>query len=173
MATAKQVEQMASRPDRVASESPLHEYRIYGTRNVKHVRIVGEVIKYSQVYERDPYSQVQNFLYKRAMFGLKMYTAEEIETMHWEKRTRIQKVYKRAQQVLNLWKQELANDWSNHLLQVLFPKSQLIKELVEGSFVDPAFKNTVTFDDLGVTKDKIIAKLHEEGVLPQDFYSLK
>jgi hypothetical protein len=173
MATAKQVEQMASRPDRFASESPLNEYRIYGTRNVKHVRIVGEVTKYSQVYERDPYSQVQNFLYKRAMMGLKMYAPEEIETMHWEKRNRIQKVYKRTQKILNLWKQELANDWTNHLLQVLFPKSQLINELVEGSFVDPAFKNTVTFEDLGVTKAKIIAKLHEEGVLPPDFYSLK
>jgi hypothetical protein len=150
MATAKQVEQMSSRENRFASESLLREYRIYGTRDVKHIRIVGELTKYSQVYERDPYSQVQNFLYKRAMMGLKM----------------------RTQKILNLWKQELTNDWTNQLLKVLFPKSPFITELVEGSFVDPEFKNIMTFEDLGITKEKIIAKLHKEGILPPNFYSL-
>lgn len=172
MATVTQVEQIATRSEKFVSESLLNEYHIYGTRNVKHVRIVGELTKYSQVYERDPYSQVQNFLYKRAMMGLKLYTPEEIESMHWQKRVRIQKVYKRTQQVLNLWKQELVNNWTNRLFKTLFPKSALITELVEGSFIDPAFKNTISFDDLGITKEKIIAKLHNEGVLPSDFYSL-
>ena len=74
----------------------------------------GKNIKtYSLQFEKDPYSQQQNLLYKRAMFGLNIYSKEEIQQMHWQKRKRIKKVQIRAQKELNLWKQELVNNLTN------------------------------------------------------------
>ena len=67
-------------------------------------------------YERDKFNGYQNFLYKRALFGLAVYTQEELEKMHTDKKKRIQKVHSRAQHILNLWKQELANQWVTALL---------------------------------------------------------
>lgn len=151
----------------------LQDYRIYGSRNVKHYRVYGEPEKYSQQYERDPYSLKQNLLYKRAMFGLGIYKPEEVKAMHYQKRKRIKAVHKRAQKILNIWKQELTNLWTNRFFEVVFPKSPFTKELSEGSqIVDPEFKNTLSFQDLGVSKEDVIQKLMDEGVLPPDFKSL-
>lgn len=158
--------------EQVASQA-LQEYRLYGSRHVKHYRVYGEPEKYSQKYERDPYSQVQNFLYKRAMIGLSIYNQQEIKEMHWEKRKRIRKVHKRAQRILNTWKQEVMIQATNLFFMNLFPNNNITKELVEGSEPDPAFKNTLDFKDLGITKDMIVEKLVGEGVLPPDFHSLK
>ena len=47
----------------------------------------------------------QHFLFKRILHGLKMYKQDEVEKMHWDKKRRITKVRKRAQKVINEWKQ--------------------------------------------------------------------
>ena len=69
-------------------------------------------------------SEYQNFLYKRAMYGLKMYSEEEIKKMHWQKRNRIKKVQSRTQIMLNTWKQRKMVDISNEIF-ALFNKSHL------------------------------------------------
>jgi hypothetical protein len=38
--------------------------------------------------------------------------------------------------------------------------------------LDPEFKNTLTFKDLKISKDDIIAIFIEEGVLPKNFHSI-
>jgi hypothetical protein len=131
--------------------------------------------RYSQ-YEQDPYNEMQNFLYKRALFGLRMYTAEEIKEMHSQKRKRIVKVNKRAQNVLNLWKQEKVISYTN----IVFGKfnglsSSFAKDLISDMYStpDPKFKCKTPFKDLGIGKEDIVGKLVEEGVLPPDFNNLK
>ena len=52
-------------------------------------------------YEVDQYSQYQNFLYKRALYGLKSLPVEEVEKMSEQKKIRINRVNRRAQRVLN------------------------------------------------------------------------
>ena len=164
MATSQTVVRFGCRYERVIYTPPPRKFRY---RNAKDIQ------PYAQVYERDPYSQQQNFLYKRALFGLSVYTQEEIETMHWQKRKRIQKVHKRTQRELNLWKQELINDWTNKLFNTLFPDQNITRYLIgEGSFVDSEFKSTVSFPDLGIQKEDIITKLISAGTLPANFNTL-
>ena len=57
----------------------------------------------------DQYSQYQNFLYKRALYGLKSLPTEEVEKMSKPKKIRISRVHRRAQRVLNEAKQSKSN----------------------------------------------------------------
>lgn len=124
--------------------------------------------RYSQ-YEKDPYNEYQNFLYKRALFGLKMYTAEELKDMHWQKKKRIKKVHKRTQYELNLWKQEKTIAITNMVIG-LFNNSSLAEEIqTEHSQPDPKFISTLSFKDLGIEKKEIINRLIHKGILSADF----
>ena len=124
-------------------------------------------------YEQDKYSIYQNYLYKRALYGLDALNQEELATMCSKKKQRIVNVYKRAQVVLNTFKQKLTIKYSNSLFNILFPNSNLTKELVNLNETDEKFKNTLTFKDLNIDKDKIITIFIAEGILPKNFLSLK
>lgn len=125
-------------------------------------------------YEKDPFNSYQNFLYKRALFGLSVYTQEELEKMHSDKKKRVEKVHSRAQSVLNLWKQELAGQWTIKLLSSIFWHSELVKEFGEkfGNETDPGYISKMDFKSLGVSKVDIINKLIQEKILPNNFYQL-
>ena len=140
----------------------LNKYQLYGS-NYQKIE-----------YERDPFNAYQNFLYKRALFGLSVYTEDELSKMHWDKKKRIDKVHKRAQDVLNVWKQELANHWCSHLLNTFFWHSNFVKDYKE-KFVcetDPDYISTLEFKDLGISKKEIVDKLISTKVLPFNFYEL-
>jgi len=126
-------------------------------------------------YERDVFNNHQNFLYKRALFGLSMYEPAELELMHWDKKRRISKVHKHAQGILNIWKQQMINKITNEFLDKIFKNSNIIKDITGkyGNYTDPAYISTVDFKSIGITKGHIIDKLIIEGVLPYDFYELK
>lgn len=131
--------------------------------------------KYS-VYEKDQFNSYQNFLYKRALFGMSMYTPAEVTIMHWDKRRRIEKVSKHAQKILNIWKQQIINIITNDMLRMIFTeKSGLVKEIINdcGNYTDPTFISIIDFKSLGVTKPMIVDKLIVEKVLPFNFYQLK
>ena len=144
----------------------LSEYQSYGNKIHKK--------RYVE-YERDEFNSYQNFLYKRALFGLSVYQEEELSKMHWDKKKRIQKVHERAQSVLNVWKQELANKWAADGLREVFHHSSLIKNMVEifANHTDPEYISTLEFKDLGIDKKDIVKKLIQEKVLPNNFYELK
>lgn len=123
-------------------------------------------------YEVDKYSQVQNHLYKRALYGLKMFSAEELTLMHKDKRKRITKVHKRAQRSLNIMKQERVNQITNRIFDMFFPKTNITKSLLElESLTDPKFRNTLELKGLGITKDHMIERFIGEGILPKDFHN--
>ncbi len=73
-------------------------------------------------YERDPYNEYQNFLYKRALYGMTVYTEEDQKAMHWEKKRRIQAVHEKTQSILNLWKQQIVDKLSSHIFRIFFPR---------------------------------------------------
>lgn len=119
-------------------------------------------------------SDYQNFLYKRALFGLSVYTDEEIKAMNFGKRTRIIKVHRHAQNVLNIWKQQIVNKLSTHLFVTFFPKTEFAKYLMDTEEVtDVKHINKLTFHDLKISKKEITDKLIKEGILPKDYYELK
>ena len=123
-------------------------------------------------YETDGYSQYQTYLYKRALYGLDALTQQELATMCSKKKQRIINVYKRAQVVLNKFKQELTIQYTNLLFQTLFPNSPLTDALLANTETDEKFKNTLTFKDLGIEKKDIISIFITEGILPKNFLSL-
>ena len=123
-------------------------------------------------YEQDKYSTYQNYLYKRALYGLDALSEKELATMCSKKKQRIINVYKRAQSVLNIFKQKVTIEYTNKLFETLFPKSSFTKALVECTETDEKFKNTLNFKDLNINKDDIISIFIAEGILPKNFLSL-
>lgn len=143
----------------------LEEFQLYGSQ------INGN--RYTE-YEVDPFNQYQNFLYKRALFGLKMYSPEEVADMTAAKKSRILKLHRRSQRVLNIYKQELVNKFTNNLFTKLFPNSSITKALIgELNYTDPEFINKMDFKTLGVSKTDIVDRLIIEKILPKNFYDLK
>lgn len=124
-------------------------------------------------YETDEYNQYQNYLYKRALFGLNALTKEELDTMCSKKKQRIMNVYKRAQSVLNVYKQSITIKYTNQIFQSLFPHSPWTDAMIANSETDEKFINTLNFKDLGIDKQQIIAIFISEGVLPKNFLSLE
>lgn len=128
-----------------------------------------------QVYEKDPYNSRQNFLYKRALIGVGVYNSAEIADMSNDKLKRINKIHRKTQTVLNLWKQEVLIGKSNKLIAGLFsvPQYGLLKEILNDTAIDKEFVCTLSFKDLGITKNSVINRLITEKILPKNFYELK
>ena len=124
-------------------------------------------------YEVDSYSPYQNYLYKRALFGLNSLTEIEINTICNKKKQRINNVYKRAQIVLNNFKQQVTINYSNFIFKTLFPNSPITDFLITEVETDEKFINTLNFKDLNISKDDIITIFIQEGILPKNFLSLK
>jgi competence CoiA-like predicted nuclease len=123
-------------------------------------------------YEQDSYNNYQNHLYKRALYGLSAFTQQELATMCSKKKQRVSKVYMKGQNVINLYKQKLTNAYSNFIFKTLFPESPLTQFFIETEETDVEFKNTLTFKDLGITKDQVIGLFITEGILPKNFHEL-
>ena len=72
----------------------------------------------------------QHFLFKRVLHGLKLYKKEEIDKMHWDKKRRIIKVWKRSQNVINKWKQWLCHKKANAIFAI-FENSKDAQALIK------------------------------------------
>lgn len=140
-------------------------------KDVKNYQL--NVSKVYLQYEQDKYSEYQNYLYKRALYGLNSLNEQEIVTMCSKKKQRIVNVYKRAQIVLNKLKQDITISYSNFIFKTLFPNSPITEYLLSDTETDTSFKNTLTFRDLDINKDKIITIFMSEGILPKNFLSLE
>jgi hypothetical protein len=124
-------------------------------------------------YEQDGFTAYQNYLYKRALYGLDALTEKELATMCSKKKQRIINVYKRAQITLNKFKQQVTIQYSNAIFNTFFPNSPITQFLLTDTETDEKFKNTLTFKDLGIEKQDIIAIFIAEGILPKNFLDLK
>lgn len=118
------------------------------------------------------YSEYQDFLYKRIVLGLSMYTPEEVSNMHWQKRNRIVKVQKRAWKEINLWKQSRIIEITNKIFS-LFHHSPVANQLISDfSESDSNFDCKLSFKELKVNKDTVIDLLLAKGLLPANFHRL-
>ena len=123
-------------------------------------------------YQQDKYSSYQNYLYKRALYGLESLSKEELSSTCSKKLERIKRVHFKAQQVINVYKQKLTIEYTNLLFKTLFPESPLTDFFIGNSEVDEKFTNKLTFKDLKISKDDIISIFIEEGVLPKNFMDI-
>lgn len=128
-----------------------------------------------QYYEKHYLSDYQSFLYNRVMYGLSVYSQEEINTMNPKKRKRIIKVHKRALKILNELKQKIIIKITNEWFERCFGKSEFARQLIENysDICDPEFKVKVSFDDLKINQKMIIDLFISEGILPNNFNELK
>lgn len=159
---------------------------VYSTRNnlfykgrLNNYQLEGNKInnkKYT-TYEQGIYNEYQNELYSRVMYGLSVFSKEELELMHWEKKKRINKVHVRTKEVLNIWKQEITNSLFQRIFRPIFSinNRDFARDLIYlyGSETDPEIKVNISFKTLGVSKKQIIAKLIEKNILSKNFYELK
>ena len=78
-------------------------YHYYGllTEYQLHPPSIVNSLSYAKL---NPY---QHFLFKRVLHGLKVYKPEEVRKLHWDKKRRITKVWKRGQREINAWKLSL------------------------------------------------------------------
>jgi len=125
-------------------------------------------------FEKDPYNSYQNFLYNRALFGLSIYSQDEISKMSIEKKKRINKSYKKCQVVVNLLKQEVTNQLANEFFVRIFPGMEITNSLVNyfGTEGHPDHVNNMSFKMLKINKPLVIARLIERKVLPKNFNQL-
>lgn len=126
-----------------------------------------------KIPKQQPLNEQQLFMYDRVLYGLGMYDKEEVALMHPDKKKRILKVQRRAQTLINLWKQRIVIELSNYLFVTIFPDSPITKELVEKfSEPDELFINRMPLRKLKITRQQLIDRFIKEGILPKNFYQL-
>tara|TARA_R110002012_G_scaffold236249_1_gene409968 strand:+ start:3433 stop:3906 length:474 start_codon:yes stop_codon:yes gene_type:complete len=145
------------------------------SQQTAHLNRLGILDNYNK-YENVNYSKLnpkQHFLFKRVLHGLKLYKKEEINKMHWDKKRRIIKVWKRSQHVINKWKQRLCHNKANAIFAI-FTHSKSAKELIAVPFeYMPDFKNKMSLKDCGIEYEHLIIKFIEEGLLPGNYFNIK
>jgi hypothetical protein len=123
-------------------------------------------------YDNGELNSYQNYLYKRALYGLKGLPETELATMCLAKQKRINKVHFRAQRLLNVYKHTITKKLTDSILLTLFPKSALAQSIAAYDEVDEVFTNSLSFKDLGISKEDIIELFIQEKILPGNFYSI-
>lgn len=133
-----------------------------------------KVPKYS-VYHREELTEYQLYLYRRALYGLGAFTEEELKTMCYKKKKRINAVNKKAQKSINVLKQEKINYFCNIIYEKCLQRSKTAKVALTSVLftTDPRFISKLDFKSLGISQKNIITKLIEDEVLPNNFYKLK
>ena len=87
MNVSDRIKAVKNREDRIMYKGLYKDFQTFGESAKK--------TKCSQPLTKS-YTEEQNFLYKRVMFGLTVYGPEELKTLHWQKRKRIIKVHKKT-----------------------------------------------------------------------------
>ena len=140
-----------------------------------HLNRLGILDQFNK-HEKIDYSKLnpkQHFLFKRVLHGLKLYKREEINKMHWDKKRRIIKVWKRSQEVINKWKQWLCHKKANAIFAI-FKCSKDAKALIAVPFeYMPDYKNKMSLNDCGIEYEHLIVKFIEEGLLPGNYFDIK
>ena len=157
-----QENQLSRRIERYQYLGLLAEYQLHSPSLINS-------IEYSKL---NPY---QHFLFKRVLHGLNVYKPEEVNKLHWDKRRRVTRVWKRGQKEINRWKQTLCNKKINAYLSKTFTHSPLAQALarVPADQTSDSYKNTQTFKDLGIVYEDVILKFMSLGLLPRNYFTLK
>lgn len=120
-------------------------------------------------------NKTQNFYYKRAILGLRIYKPEELSMMTYQKKERIKKVYRKSQNIIKVLRYRKLIEQSNNVLHMFFKSGNVFNQLMQenGTFITPDMEVTITDKQLGLSKDEILSALLESGVLGPNFLNLK
>ena len=129
-------------------------------------------------------SEYQHQLYKTAVLGLKAFSKKELYKMSIATKKKIVEFYKKAQVILNRWKQQLVNEMFEQLCSIdcikfeYNPFQKVFDETVIGikkfgHQVDDTVECTLTFAQLKISREQVIQKLIDERILPSNFYQIQ
>lgn len=126
------------------------------------------------VYEKreNKYSTYQNTLYRRALFGLKGLSSEELAQLNNQEKEYITRKYYKTQKILNVFKQQVVIQYSNCVMKQFFPHSKITSEMLKDTETDAKFINTLSFNDLNITKEHLVQLLMEKRILPENFLTI-
>lgn len=150
----------------------------YYKGNLKDYQLHGNSFKGSQYHEANSkleLSPYQNKLYLIALYGCAVLTPEEVNNIPYSKKEKIQRQNKHAQNVLNWYKQEVANKFLNLFFDTFFPKSKITEEITKTKYSKPhpLHKSTIDLKSLRITKLEIINLFIENRILPTNFMVIK
>ena len=155
-----EIARIKKREERYAYIGILTEYQL-------HPKGLIQSLNYTKL---NPY---QHFLFKRVLHGLNMYDKTEIENMHWDKKRRIKRVWRKGQDAINEFKQYVCYKNANKIFSI-FKHSPLAKAFIDEPFeYVPSIRNKMTLKDVDLTYEDVIIKFMEKGLLPKNFLSIK
>ena len=94
--------------------------------------------------------------------------------MHWDKKRRIKRVWKRGQREINAWKQTICNRAANEIFKI-FHHSPFAKAILSISVdnTSDTYNNTMSLKELGIKYEDVILFFMGKGLLPSNFLQLK
>ena len=155
----KQIESIKNREERYNYYGLLEQYQLRPDEfnNISYKKLTPE----------------QHFLFKRVLHGLKVYKLEEVNKLHWDKKKRIIKVWKRSQREINAWKQTISNKRIN-----AYPRKTFRGESVNALLAIPVtdvmddYTNKLSLKDLGISYEDLIIFFMSKGLLPKNFLTI-
>lgn len=122
------------------------------------------------------YNRKQNELYHRLIYGYNLYTKEQLYAMNSTKKHRIKRNFIKAQSIINIMKQEILIEKTNAMFKFIYnnnnKKDNILTNIIKENKPDPKFICTLSFKDLGITKQDIITRFIKEKILPLNYYSM-
>lgn len=149
----------------VFKEQGLNDLQLYGNK------LNG--VSYQGVTDVE-FNTRQQRMYKRLIYGIENIPKAELQTIEKKERERIIARHARAQEVINIYKNEVMAVMCDKIFGKIFWNSPIAKEMVAFSSDPETLKeeNTLSFRELGIKKHQIAGKLIESGLLPVNFFQL-
>lgn len=137
-------------------------------------------VKNIQIYGKNTYQNVEEFgfnkiqqqLYAQAVYGLKSIPNEVLMEMRVEAIRTIQRRHLKAKEVINNYKQEVSNKKVDDFLAKLFPKSPIIKQMLNVKGIDPNIQCFISLKELGISPKMLAERFVKFKVLPENFFKL-
>lgn len=137
------------------------------TRNIS---LFGKTFKETKASEikKDFLTPQQRELFDDLVYAKNRMTKSEINNLPLIKKYRVKVLSKEVEKVLTRWKNEIVYSKIDSLLLKLFPKSPVIKQLVNIGYedVEDLYKNNISIHSL-VTETQIAQYLSDKGLFPK------
>tara|TARA_R110000764_G_scaffold54201_1_gene118089 strand:- start:1632 stop:2174 length:543 start_codon:yes stop_codon:yes gene_type:complete len=170
MLSQNQITQLETIETKNLLSQTLQRYNYYGLLKEYQLHPVSVTnnFKYAKL------NSYQHFLFKRVLHGLNVYTKEEVEKLHWDKKRRITKVWKRSQKEINAWKQMICNKKVNDYFKRTFkgPTVEFIISIPASETLEN-YNNKLTFKELNIEYEDVILLFMSKGLLPKNYLILK
>ena len=170
MLSQKQINQIKLDENKSSLQKRFQRYHYYGLLEEYqlHPTSIINTFTYTSL------NSYQHFLFKRVLHGLNVYDKAEVENLHWDKKRRISKVWKRGQREINAWKQMICNKRVNAYFEKTFrgPSMKAIISVSVNDYLED-YNNTLSFKELGVNYEDVILLFMSKGLLPKNFLTLR